>query len=174
MNNLGLVFPVQQTATKVSTPMTWEEFWFNLYQSNPKFWGKQFQKIVKMNLPGIISNPRLAMSQKFEKIFGLRFPSNGRLGDIFSDIGGWFSQTFSQQNLTNWQNQINTTNQTISNFLQLMRNQGNMQSQVQQQQKIQDIQTQAVLTTKSFIETYQMPIIIGLAVLLGVVVLKKK
>lgn len=180
-------------STMPAPKATTQTVWYNIIMTDIPYWTKQFDKIRAMSkskLENIIFNPRLTQKDKFKKIFGRKFVQAAKvynvtlsgeqfselLGDVFSDIGNWFSSTFSSNNLSQWEQQLrqgaNISNQ-IANGLNYLTNMPNIQQQSQQQQQIQTVQSKVLTSGQSLLETYKLPIIGGGALLVLALLLKK-
>ena len=168
---------------KITQPVTLESLWLNVIMADPVYWFKQFRKMESMNIKNILLNQRGTLPEKLNKIFGSKykelFPNADKmkvslqvLGDIFEDIGNFFSE----KNLNDWEAQLrkgsNIGNQ-IANAFNYFKNSGSLNQQVQQQQKIQDIQTKTLTTAQNIWSTYSLPIAIGGGLLIVMLLMKK-
>lgn len=179
---MSIFYSTVETETTQETPAS--VYWMNVITKDWNYWFKQFKKIARMNLNGIIYNTNLTLPQKLERIFGSKWQDlfnnptvKGLIGDLFSDIGSWFNSTFSSSNLSQWEGQLrqgSTVTNNIANMLNYFRNQPNLEQQVQQQQNIQDVQSQIISKGTGFFETYKIPIFGALALGLVYMVGKKK
>lgn len=126
---------------------------------------------------GVLSDPNLSWEDKFYKIFGFKFrdvvkqQAQTLLGNIFEDVGGWFSNLFSSQNLQKAEDfvrRFQNQSQNFANVLNTLRNSPNYNPQTDR--KITDVITTGAFDVQDFISKYG---IIVVVVLLAFIFLKK-
>lgn len=112
----------------------------------------------------VLTNNNLSIESKFKKIFGVSiydaFPSTKLLGNIFEDIGNWFSGGGAER----LANEIERTAGEISKVLNALRNKP--EYNYAQQQQIQDFQSKTFWGIQDIISQYGWLIIGGLIVFL--------
>lgn len=175
---LSAVFTNPQ-ATTTAKPMTTAQilqtWWLNTIAENPKEWQKRFKRLKTFNWVKVLQDKNLTSVQKFEKIFAvsLKDVAVSGLGDIFSDIGNFFSQS-NLNKLEEWIRQGQITFSNIGNAINVIKNQPSVQSQVQQQIAYQDLQTKFLTQGSAIWQTYSMPIAIAGGLLIVYLLAKKK
>ena len=124
-----------------SAPVTESEvknFWANVFQLNPQL-AVKLARNDSAWWRNILYSRSLTPQQKFQMIFGINL-SGGLLGDIFEDIGNWFSGSNLQNAelyLREGQNQAGQW----ANALNYLRNQPDAETQAYNQMQQQNIQS---------------------------------
>jgi hypothetical protein len=188
MHNLGLNLDVYREPVCITQPAPVKkvdpvsQWWYELISANPAHFKKQFASKKDDWFMPILYNTKLSPQQKFEKIFGIKISdiakaatksSTQLLGNIFDDISGWVSKTFSNENLKKLElslRQGQNISKQISDALNMLRNKTDL---TQQQMNLQDVQSKVVTSGTEFWNTYGLPIGIGGAFIVLLLLMKK-
>lgn len=148
--------------------------WQRVFSQNPKL-VLRFAAMPPGYIEAVLKS-RLSIRDKFYFIFGM-YPNNtGLLGNIFEEIGGWFSNAFSQQNLSNvenWIRQGSVTAQNIANALNFYSNAPTANQIAENQQNFQNLQSQIVGQGSGIWQSYGPALTIGAIMLAGILLIKK-
>lgn len=166
--SLGLVYTSKPNQTT-------QNFWqsFLMQDQNMLF---RFAAMTPGYINAVLKS-KLSIEDKFFLLFGYAPAKSKTLGTIFEDIGSWFGNTFSSQNMQNmenWLRQGSVTAQNIANALNYYTNAPTSQQIAQQQQQLQTLQSQILGTGTGILDNYGSVIAIGAVGLLAVVLLTKK
>lgn len=175
--------PVIQSVTTQPTQPTassaYASFWNGVITKNPQLAAQLFTPANLNYIMSIIRDYTLAPDAKFKKIFGVdlsTFKSTTGLGDIFSDVGSFFSNLFSSSNMSSLEDFFRTgANQfnNSANLLQYSQNQPNPQQLAQQQNLMNQYNLQSQNTFSNFMNLYGTYVFIGAGILLVVLLSKK-
>lgn len=169
MNGLGIIYRTQLTPAA-------EQSWNRVLRSDNQLLIR-FAAMTPEYINTVLKS-KLSVNDKFYLIFGFSPTQSSTMrGNIFEEIGSWFSNTFSQENMSNvenWLRQGSVTAQNIANALNYYHNAPTSQQIANQQQQLQNIQSQIVGTGTGIWQSYGPILTIGAIGLLAVVLISKK
>lgn len=149
----------------------------SIIQSDPNYYINRFAGKTEDWFLSIIKDYTLTPSDKFYKIFGFKITdlqnavksTVSGIGSIFDDVGGWFSNLFSSENMNSLSQFLRTlSNQAnnSANVLQYSQNQPNAQQLALQQQQLMQYQLNAQGSLSNFLSVYGSYVAIGGVILL--------